>query len=117
MTETSIAEWQQLVAGISSGIKEWMNQHPQATLAEIEREMRQRMAQLQARLMEDILRAKAIEQRASESEGVICPQCGGKMQYRGEQERHLQAQGGQAVVFKRSYAVCPECGTGFFPPR
>lgn len=117
MTETSTAEWQQLAAEIASGIKEWMNQHPQATLAEVERELMQRMAQLQARLMEDILRAKAIEQRASESEGVICPQCGEKMQYRGEQERHLQAQGGQAVVFKRSYAVCPECGMGFFPPR
>ena len=105
--------WQKLVAEITSGIKEWVDQHPTATMAEIERETMRRMAQLQARMMEDILRAKAADQR---SESVVCPECGAPMQYRGDRERRLQAQGGLEVVLKRGYAVCPECGAAFFPP-
>lgn len=96
--------------------EEWEDQHPKATLAEIEREMMRRMAQLQARMMEDILRAKAAQQKAAKDEPVICPECGEKMHSRGDQERHLQAQGGQEVTFKRGYAVCPKCGATFFPP-
>jgi formate dehydrogenase maturation protein FdhE len=111
MFSSSNPEWQKLVAEIASGIKEWADQHPKATLAEIEREMMRRMAQLQARLLEDLLRAKA-----AEAESVVCPECGAELQYRGDRERHLQAQGGQEVVFQRGYAVCPACGAGFFPP-
>jgi hypothetical protein len=38
------------------------------------------------------------------------------MHKRGKQERHLQGQGGQEVVLKRAYAVCPACGAELFPP-
>jgi hypothetical protein len=116
MFSSSNPEWQKLIAEITSGIKEWVDQHPKATLAEIERETMRRMAQLQARLLEDLLRAKAVEQSAAEGESVLCPECGAPMQARGEQERHLQAQGGQDVVLKRGYAVCPQCRAAFFPP-
>lgn len=116
MFDQTDPKWQELVAEITSGIKEWVDQNPKATMAEIERETMRRMAQLQARMMEDILRTKAAEQRSDRSETVVCPQCGEKMQSRGDQERHLQAQGGQEVVFKRGYAVCPKCGATFFPP-
>ena len=116
MFEQTDPKLQKLAAEIMSGMKEWVEQNPKATLAEIEREMMQRMTQLQARMMEDILRAKAAEQKAVERGSVICPECGAETQYRGERERHLQAQGGQEVVFERGYVVCPECGAGFFPP-
>lgn len=116
MLEHIDAEWKEMVGEITSGIKEWVNQNPKATMAEIEQETMRRMAQLQARVMEDIVRAKAAEQRAGPEETVICPKCGEQMQSRGEQARHLQAQGGQEVVFKRGYAVCPKCGAGIFPP-
>lgn len=116
MFDQTDPKWQKLVAAITSGLQEWMDQHPKATLAEIERETMQRMAQLQARMMEDILRAKAADQRGATGETVLCPECGAPMQYRGERERRLQAQGGQEVVLKRGYAVCPECGAAFFPP-
>jgi predicted RNA-binding Zn-ribbon protein involved in translation (DUF1610 family) len=116
MFDRTDPKWQRLVDEITSGLKEWTNQNPKATLAEIERETMRRMAQLQARMMEDIVRAKAAEEKAEEAEAVVCPECGEQMQYRGEQERRLQAQGGQEVVFKRGYAVCPKCGMSFFPP-
>jgi uncharacterized protein with PIN domain len=116
MFDQTDPKWQQLVVEITSGLKEWMNQNPKATMADIERETMRRMAQLQARMMEDILRAKAAEQKADECETVRCPECGAEMEYRGDRERSLQAQGGQEVVFQRGYAVCPECGAAFFPP-
>jgi hypothetical protein len=116
MNEQSDLEWQRLVGEITSGMKEWAQQHPQASLAEIERETMRRMAELQARMMEDILRARAAEARAGEAERVMCPECGREMEYRGEQEKRLQAQGGGEVMLKRGYAVCPGCGAGFFPP-
>ena len=116
MLDQTDPEWQQFVAEITSGIKEWVLQHPKATMAEIERETMRRMAHLQARVMEDILRAKAADQRGAKGEPVVCPECGAQTQYRGDRERRLQAQGGQEVVLKRGYAVCPECGAAFFPP-
>jgi YgiT-type zinc finger domain-containing protein len=116
MFDQTDPEWRKLVAEITSGMREWVDQHPKATLAEIERETMQHMAQLQARMMEDILRAKAADQRGTAGETVVCPECGAQMHDRGERERHLQAQGGQEVVLKRDYVVCPECGAAFFPP-
>jgi membrane protease subunit (stomatin/prohibitin family) len=116
MFDETDPKWQKLVAEITSGIKEWMDQNPKATMADIERETMRRMAQLQARMMEDILRAKAAEQKADECGKMSCPECGAEMEYRGDRERNLQAQGGQEVKFQRGYAVCPKCGTAFFPP-
>ena len=116
MLDQTNPTWQKLVTDITSGMKEWVERNPKATLAEIERETMRRMAQLQARMMEDTLRAKAAEQKAGEGEAIVCPECGAETQDRGDQERHLQAQGGQAVVFQRGYAVCPACGAAFFPP-
>ena len=116
MFDQTDPKWQELVAEITSGIKEWVDQNPKATMAEIERETMRRMAQLQARMMEDILRAKATKHKADQSEAVACPECGKKMHYRGDQVRHLQAQGGQEVVFQRGYTVCSKCGATVFPP-
>jgi RNA polymerase-binding transcription factor DksA len=116
MFDQTDPKWQKLVTEITSGMKEWVERNPKATTAEIERETMRRMSQLQARMMEDILRAKAAEQKAAEGETVVCPECGAEIQHRGERERRLQAQGGQEVVFQRGYAVCCECGAGFFPP-
>ncbi len=116
MFDQTDPKWQKMVAEITSGLKEWAQQNPKATMAEIEREMMKRMAQLQARMMEDMLQAKAAEEKAVERETVVCPECGAEMQYRGDRERRLQAQGGQEVMYRRGYAVCPKCGAGFFPP-
>jgi len=116
MLDQTDPKWQQLVVEITSGMKEWMNQNPKAAMAEIERESMRRMAQLQARMMEEILRAKSAEQKEGEREKLICGECGCEMEHRGERKRSLQAQGGQEVVFERDYIACPKCGAGFFPP-
>lgn len=105
-------EWEELAAGVMSGIREWSNQHPKATFAEIERETMRRMAELQARLMRDV--AQEIE----EAQGTIeCPECGATVTRGQHQEkRELQAVGGQEIRLDRGYTVCTQCGAGFFPP-
>lgn len=115
MVQPDDSEWQRVSGEILSGMREWAAQHSRATLAEIERETMKRMAQLQARIMEDVARALGTE--VEEGEAMTCPECGAKAHSRGEEEKRLQAQGGQEVVLRRGYAVCPKCGSGFFPPR
>jgi predicted RNA-binding Zn-ribbon protein involved in translation (DUF1610 family) len=116
MIDPNDPQWQKLSGEILSGMKEWVAQHPKATFAEIECETMRRMAQLQARILEDVVQGMEAEARQDRQEAILCPECGAEMQWRGEQDRRLQAQGGQEVVLKRGYAVCPQCGAGFFPP-
>ena len=99
-----------------SGMKEWAAQHPKATFAEIERETMKRMAQLQARIMEAIVREMEAERAQEPVEVLRCPECGAEMHPRGKRKRRMQTQGGQEVTIQRGYLVCPECGAGIFPP-
>ena len=46
----------------------------------------------------------------------VCRECGTTMVPRSEAERQLTVQGDEAVHLARSYAVCPSCGAGLFPP-
>jgi predicted RNA-binding Zn-ribbon protein involved in translation (DUF1610 family) len=102
---------------VLTGLREWRRQHPQATMAEIERETMKRMAQLQARLVEELSQGLPGEaQEAERRAGVICPACGSQMQNRGQVARRLQGTGEQDITLKREYLVCPVCGTGIFPP-
>jgi hypothetical protein len=115
MFDKNDPRWQAMVDDILSGLTEWRQQHLKATFSEIERETMKRMGQLQGRMMQEL----AMASRASDWEGEeapVCAECGAKMSKRGEQERHLQAQGGGEVVLKRAYAVCPVCEAGIFPP-
>lgn len=105
-------QWGQQAAEVMSGMREWANQHPQATFAEIEKETMRRMAELQARLMQDL--AQGMEEKGAT---VKCPECGAEVK-RGQQKekRSIQAAGGRIVDLERGYTVCSECGAGFFPP-
>ncbi len=116
MNERKASQWEELSSEVLSGMKEWSAQHPKATFAEIERETMKRMAQLQARIMEDVVRTIEAKQAQGQPEEQHCPECGGETQPRGEQERRIQVQGGQEVLLKRAYLVCTKCGAGFFPP-
>jgi YgiT-type zinc finger domain-containing protein len=116
MKDKNASEWEKMSAEVMSGMREWVAQHPRATFAEIERETMRRMAQLQARMMEDIVRAREAEQVKESVEILRCPECGAEMRPRGKRKRRIQVQGGQEVTIQRSYWVCPKCGAGIFPP-
>jgi YgiT-type zinc finger domain-containing protein len=109
------AELQKMSEEIVSGMAEWRQKNLQASFSEIERETMKRMGQLQARMMQEIAMESAVKDWEGEN-GPKCAECGKKMKKSSEQERRLQAQGGHEIVLKRTYAICPKCGAGIFPP-
>lgn len=94
----------------------WRHAYPDATLCEIERETMRRMAELQACILEVLADEFPPAEKESLSKAPPCPECGGKMQKRGEVERQLQGPGAQNIHLTRAYWVCLACGAGFFPP-
>ena len=109
--------WQALSQEVLSGMAEWRQQHPQASLRAIEQALDERLSRLRAKLLEDVALASQVRVWDSQSEQPpVCRQCGQPLAPRGEQERHLGTHGGREVVLKRTYGVCPVCGTGLFPP-
>ncbi len=101
---------------VLKGLREWRRQHPEATMAEIERETMKRLAQVQAQIVEELSQGLPAEEQEARRAVPTCPECGMKMQRRGQAERQLQGSGGQSIRLKRSYWVCPACGAGIFPP-
>lgn len=90
-------------------MRDWRQQHPQATLTEIEAELDRQMRQIRAALLAETATP------VSDDAGV-CPQCGTALVRRGERERTLLTDGDEPLTFSRTYASCPACGSGLFPP-
>ncbi len=107
------AEWQALSEEVYSGMADWRAAHPRATFAEIEAAVEERLAGLRARLLE---RAALASAATDLSERPACPTCGGRVQARGKHKRRLTVSGDQEVELERTYAACPQCGSGLFPP-
>lgn len=108
--------WRELSEEVIVGMREWREQHPRATMREIEAVLDERLARLRVRMLQDTaLASQATDWRESE-EPENCPECGARLKRRGQQERCLQTQGGQAVGLKREYGECSACGAGLFPP-
>src|SRR3954463_15468186 len=109
----------QLTEEITTGMREWRNQHPMATLREIETELDARLARARARMLEDLALAStaATWHQAARLQTPTCPECGTPLDERGTHPRTLLTHGGQELTLERSYGICPTCGSGLFPPR
>lgn len=102
-----------------TGMSEWRQQHPTATLREIEEAMDERLSKLRAGMLEDLVKMspQADWSQRPEANRPVCEQCGKALQSRGRRSRWLQTSGGQQIEIERSYGTCPDCGQGLFPPR
>lgn len=111
--------WQQEVEAVMTGMKEWRLQHPRATFGEIETALDEHLATVRARMLQDLALASAATRVSAvpEAERPRCPDCGGVLEARGEEERTLTTTYNQPIRLRRSYATCPACGAGLFPPR
>ena len=111
-------EWEALSNDLLNGMKEWRLQHSKATLREMESALDKRMAQLRAKMLEDMALAskQADLSQAAKEERPVCPHCGTPLGPRGQHQRRLRTNGQAEIVLNRSYAACPKCETGFFPP-
>lgn len=101
-----------------TGMSEWRQQHPRATLREIEEAMDERLSKLRAGMLEELVKMskEADWSEAPKEERPVCERCGKPLVSRGKQRRQLQTSGGQQVEIERSYGTCPDCGQGLFPP-
>ena len=104
---------------ILSGMREWRLQHPDATLTEIEQALDERWYQVRARMLAELALSREVARRqaSAEADRPTCPDCGRPLIRRGRQPRQLKTHGGQDLTLTRSYAYCPNCRKGLFPPR
>ena len=112
------ARWQEEAEEVMTGVRDWRVQHPHATFREIEAAVDERLAKMRARMLRDAAMASAAAHlgSATSEERPTCPRCGHVLGARGEEERTLTTSHNQAIRLKRSYAVCPACDAGLFPP-
>src|SRR5215470_18104927 len=112
------ALWRQLSEDTISAMREWRQQHPTATLREIENELDARLARARARMLEDLATGSttATWHASPRLHAPTCPHCNLPLDERGTHPRTLLTHGGQTLTLERSYGVCPACGAGLFPP-
>lgn len=114
-----VTQWQSgLLEEATRDLSDWQRDHRKATFAQMEDAVEEHVADVRARLTEDLVRARAVAQRADwETEArPSCPECGKPMESRGGHERAITIRGNRQVRVERPYAVCPACGAGLFPP-
>lgn len=111
-------QWRELSEAMMAGIEAWRVQHPQATLQESEAAVDERLADLRTRMLQDVaLASSAADLSAMRSQArPVCPQCGPPVEPRGPRERQVMTHQGKPLRLRRSYAVCPTCQVGLFPP-
>lgn len=97
----------------------WRAAHPQATMWEIEDVVDGHLAEVRAQLVKEMAEESGLTNlgRLPEEERPRCEACGSRVQARGQRERILRGSGNERATLRRSYAVCPHCGLGVFPPR
>ena len=110
--------WHEVAQEVLLEMRPWREEHPTATMQEIEEEVDKRIARMRAGLVEGIAMSSAAAEVGSRAAGqpACCPTCGGVLQARGKQVRKLTTTGEQTVRLERSYGYCPRCQVGFFPP-
>lgn len=109
--------WQERSEVAFAEVTQWREEHPKATLAEIEALIDEKIMALRATMIQDTaLASSARTPSTSSTRSPVCEQCGHPLQGRGQRKRALQTQGGQEVTLQREYLTCSHCGNGIFPP-
>jgi hypothetical protein len=110
--------WQPLSQEVLHAMQEWRRQHRRATFKEIESSLDAQLARLRAQMLEDLALSSpsANLPSLSEAERPRCSACGTLLEAQGSQTRTLLTEHDQTIELSRSYATCPECGAGLFPP-
>jgi predicted RNA-binding Zn-ribbon protein involved in translation (DUF1610 family) len=109
--------WSELGREAMKEVKQWRLSHPKASLDEIERALDEQLGRLRARMLEDLAQASdAARLNEQTAERLRCPQCDEELISRGQQVRELETNHDQRLCLDRTYASCPRCGVGFFPP-
>ena len=92
----------------------WRQAHPTATWAEIEAAVDAQLGPLRAQVLGET--AMASDATALAGALRVCAQCGHRLQAAGKRRRRLRSEQDEPIDVERTYARCPACGTGLFPP-
>jgi ribosomal protein S27AE len=92
----------------------WRQAHPKATWAEIEAAVDAQLGPLRAQLLGDT--AMASDAATLSGERPSCPACGERLTAAGPRRRRLHGEQAVPIDLDRTYARCPTCGSGLFPP-
>ena len=113
------ARWQPSSRDVIHAMKEWRRQHPKATFQEIEAALDGQLARLRAEMLRDLALTSSTADltQTPAAERPPCPSCGTPRQAQRPQFRTLSTEHHQAIELRPSYATCPQCGAGLFPPR
>jgi DNA-directed RNA polymerase subunit RPC12/RpoP len=110
------AEWNGKSEEMVEGMAQWRDQHPRASLREIEGEVDRRLSELRAKMISDTANLSALAEWEA-ADGIVCAECGAKLIKKGKQKRVLLTRDGRKIELARDYGVCVACGAGVFPPR
>lgn len=79
--------WQKLSEEVLTGMKEWREQHPKATLNEIEEALDERLGRLRAQMLQDAALASYSSDwsEAAPEERPVCSLCGTPLVARGRE--------------------------------
>lgn len=110
-------KWEELHKRISAAIAEWRQEHPEATLTEIEQAVDSRIAEVRTQMVQDLAQRGRTADLASmtKEERPRCPQCGEPVLSNGKNRRTLITRQEQTIELERSQAYCKHCGVSFFP--
>ena len=107
--------WLTEAAGRFATLEAWRRAHPKATWSEIEAAIDAELGPLRARLLGDT--AMASDATDLRGERPRCPDCGEPLHAAGAHPRRLRGESDLPLELERTYARCPACGSGLFPPR
>ena len=97
-----------------ASVEAWRQAHPQATWAEIECAIDAQLGPLRAAMLGDT--AMASDATDLRGDRPVCPECGERLQAAGARRRRLRGEQEAPIAVDRTYARCPACGAGLFPP-
>jgi hypothetical protein len=108
-----MAEFQAVATEMYATLEEWYDQHPDASLGEIEREARRLRRQMMGSTLEVLINGRSTGNTVNPPR---CPACGQPMGF--EDYRHWRVSGLEGETeLERAYYVCPRCeGQAIFPP-
>lgn len=107
------ARWLAEAEARFAALEAWRQAHPRATWQEIEAAVDAQLGPLRAQVVGET----ALVSDATDPGSARCPDCGARLVRAGQRRRTLRSEGDVPIELARTYARCPQCGTGLFPPR
>lgn len=116
---TKRKEWNKLFTEKSEAVSRWREEKPRATLTAIENEVDKQLAEVRAKMIEELAQASQLRDigKLAKAERPKCPVCEQPMAANGKQTRRLLTNDEQEVTLTRSKGYCNSCQISYFPPR